>query len=415
MGPLPLTAESALTNEGTITNNGTLTNSGTITNNGTLTNSGTMTNNGTVTNDGTLAVDGVFSNYAGATLNNGDTLTVGGDGMLYLQTSNTMTGNLVNNGYLELDGDGTSGTYSGNISGVGQMYFYAAAGENLTLAGDNSGFAGIWSIDTGTGKVTLGSSGSNPLGNGGATLEMISGTLDLNGHNVTATQLGDWYSGTEITDTSSGSGTTTLTLNIAPTSCTQWSEMYAGNIVDGSQQEASPWSSTTPRDRAQPTSSLGWGTLSYTGGTTINSGVTLLVGDVNTTSTLPATVTDYGTLEFYTCTTTTSFSSTINGSGNVIVDGTCGTAAMIFTGADNVTGTTAIQNGATLQLGNGTTNGTIANSIVDNAILKYLENASENYGNAISGNGQVNDGNSNTITLGSHSGFTGTTSGNIVL
>jgi hypothetical protein len=53
----------------------------------------------------------------------------------------------------------------------------------------------------------------------------------------------------------------------------------------------------------------------------------------------------------------------------------------------------------TLQPGDGTTNGSISGSIVDNAILQYLQNSPQTYNNAITGNGQVTNGNTSEITL----------------
>ena len=62
-------------------------------------------------------------------------------------------------------------------------------------------------------------------------------------------------------------------------------------------------------------------------------------------------------------------------------------------------GTTFVGAGTTLQLGDGTTNGSISGSIVDNAILLYLQNAPQSFNNTITGSGQVASGNGNEITL----------------
>jgi len=95
----------------------------------------------------------------------------------------------------------------------------------------------------------------------------------------------------------------------------------------------------------------------------------------------------------------------IYGSGGLTVTG----GTLVLTNADAYSGTTVITAGATLQLGNGTNNGSIANSsIVDNAILEFVENSNQSYGNALTttnGGGQITDGNSNQITLAGLNAF----------
>src|SRR5208282_2595073 len=92
-----------------------------------------------------------------------------------------------------------------------------------------------------------------------------------------------------------------------------------------------------------------------------------------------------------------TYNNTFTGSGSLDVYGP-DSGAIILTGSDQVSSTT-IAGGATLQLGNGTTNGSVTGSIVDNAILKYLQTTPQTFSNTITGSGQVTDGNSNEITL----------------
>jgi len=48
-----------------------------------------------------------------------------------------------------------------------------------------------------------------------------------------------------------------------------------------------------------------------------------------------------------------------------------------------VTGGTTIDSGSTLQIGDGTTNGSVTGSIVDNAILDFVQNAAAMLNTAI--------------------------------
>ncbi|GAA5128998.1 hypothetical protein GCM10023212_36250 [Luteolibacter yonseiensis] len=104
----------------------------------------------------------------------------------------------------------------------------------------------------------------------------------------------------------------------------------------------------------------------------------------------------------------------------VIINGTgvnsltkAGSGLWILTGSNTYTGVTTISEG-TLQLGNGTTDGTIAmsSSVVNNASLVYNWAASHTAGYVISGTGSVTKNGAGTATLTGVNTYTGTTTVN---
>ena len=111
----------------------------------------------------------------------------------------------------------------------------------------------------------------------------------------------------------------------------------------------------------------------YTGVTTIGSGATLQLGNGTTDGSIANTsgVNDSGTL-VYNLQANRAPAYAINGTGgNVTVNGSGQT--LTLTTVNGYTGATTIGTGATLQLGNGTTDGSILNTsgVTDNGTLVY--------------------------------------------
>ncbi len=102
------------------------------------------------------------------------------------------------------------------------------------------------------------------------------------------------------------------------------------------------------------------GTDTYAGGTTINSG-TLQVGNGSTAGSISGNVTDNGTLAFDRSDSAT-FGGVISGTGGLTQ---LGTGTLVLTGTNTYTGGTAIHSGTTLQIGNGSTTGSIGGNVTD--------------------------------------------------
>ena len=102
-------------------------------------------------------------------------------------------------------------------------------------------------------------------------------------------------------------------------------------------------------------------------------------------------------------------SAVISGAGALTVNKTGG--MLTLTGANTYTGGTTITAG-TLQLGNGTTDGTLTGDIVNNGTL--LENivGTPTYSGNISGTGALNKTGTGTLTLGGTNTYTGATTVN---
>jgi len=287
------------------------------------------------------------------------------------------------------------------VSGSGELAV-ASIGANPIVAGNNSGLTGEFLVYNGTVKMATGD--ANAVGGSSCWVEAF-GTLDMNGNSINIGQIGSGGSGV-ITDNSSAGGSDLITLNSTAAAYT------FGGITDAGKTRTIAVTLNSPDDTIYTSTNN-----NYRGVTTINAGATLWVGMYGCDGDLTGNISNNGTLYFAPATTVT-YAGVISGTGSVIVYGYWGSGArtVIFTGANTYTGSTTISYG-TLQLGNGSTNGSIAGSsaIVDNAFLNYDETSSQSPGNAISGNGKVTDMDAYWIYLGTHGSFTGTTSGNISL
>jgi fibronectin-binding autotransporter adhesin len=83
-----------------------------------------------------------------------------------------------------------------------------------------------------------------------------------------------------------------------------------------------------------------------------------------------------------------------------------------FAGSNGYTGGTTITSG-TLQVGNGSTGGTLGTgAVTDNSVLTFIHSDSLTVGNAISGSGMLNQNGAGTLTLTAADSYTGTTTVN---
>src|SRR5207244_1093652 len=149
---------------------------------------------------------------------------------------------------------------------------------------------------------------------------------------------------------------------------------------------------------------------------TIASGATLRLNNFNETIGSLAgagTVTNGGagnrTLTTGGDNTSTVFSGVIqNGAAGAINLTKTGTGTFILTGANTYTGTTTISAG-TLQIGSGSTTGSVAGNIVDNAALVFNRSDALTYAGVISGTGSLTKSGAGTLTLTGANTYTGGT------
>jgi autotransporter-associated beta strand protein len=144
----------------------------------------------------------------------------------------------------------------------------------------------------------------------------------------------------------------------------------------------------------------------YGGGTTISAG-TLQVGNGGTAGSLgTGTVLDNAALVFNRSDTNT-LSVAVNGTGSLQQSGA---GTLVITSSNNYSGTTTIDSGTTVQLGDGGATGNlgVTSGVIDNGTLAYNRSNAHTLNAVISGSGSVVV-NSGTLSLGGNNTYTGTT------
>jgi outer membrane autotransporter protein len=292
----------SLSGNGTVTNNGAAPAVLTVANNNTT--FGGIVEDGTarlgLTKSGTATLILTGNNtYSGGTTISGGTLQLGNGG-----ASGSIVGNVVDNGVFAINRSNTY-TFAGNISGAGA--FHQLGAGTTILTGTN----------TYTGGTTI-AAGTLQIGNGGTIGSIVgnvtdNGTLDFDRSDLAT--FGGVISGTGAL-VQSGSGTLALTANDT-----------------------------------------------YSGGTTIDPGDTLQIGNGGTTGSITGNVTDNGSLAFDRSNSLT-FNSVISGSGTVVQNGF---GTIILGGTNTYTGGTDINNG-TLLVNNAQALG-LGNVVVNGGVL----------------------------------------------
>ncbi len=154
---------------------------------------------------------------------------------------------------------------------------------------------------------------------------------------------------------------------------------------------------------------LGTGTLiltgnnTYTGGTTVSSGM-LQIGDGGITGNIAGDVVDDAALAFNRSDNIT-FAGIISGTGTVTQ---LGTGILILTGNNTYTGLTTISSG-TLQIGDGGTTGSVSGNILDDAALVFNRSDDVTFANVISGTGIMTQLGAGIVTLTGNNTYTGLT------
>jgi autotransporter-associated beta strand protein len=258
--------------------------------------------------------------------------TISGSGTLTLAGTSgpatiTASGTNAINSPVALNGDASVSTASGSQLTIGGSTggsggLTAGGGGRLTLAGSNC-YAGATLVSGGT--LQLGN--SNALGSGG--LVANAGVVDLNGQSIAVASLAG--SAGTVTDNSTGGGTTTLTLSGTG------SGSFGGALLDGPGQYLGLVLSVAGTQ-------ILTGSNAYSGGTTINPGATLQVGNGGAAGSIPdAGVANNGTLAFNRS-GTVAIGGPITGSGGLLQTGPgnliLGTGAGQYSGGTTVSGGT---------------------------------------------------------------------------
>ena len=342
---------------------------------------------------GALTLDGGTLNLNGYDLPVADLSSDSGDGAGVVTSIAACT--------LTVGGNNNTDTYSGSIQGaVGLTVKPGSSGPHILCLRGANRYSGPTAIQAGSGagyaELEAGAKSSNGAGlsqNSAVTVGSAS-YLNLGGYDSTIASL-------------SGNG---FVENSLPTSAppkatlTVGGGIFSGVIEDGGA-------------RSPLALAVGAGTLTltgantYTGGTTINGG-TLQLGDGSNNGSVLGDIKDGGTLIFAIAGTTSlqTFGGLISGSGSLTKSGS-GTLTLTAAKTYNGSGGTTIL-GGTLQLGDGTKNGSVVGNISDNASLAFDNLTPQAFGGVISGGGSLSKSGAGTLTLtaaNTYNGSGGTT------
>ena len=325
--------------------------------------------------------------YTGGTIAPGDTVL--------LNDGATVTGNVTANGTLQFNQSGTTLTISNVISGTATLSLTNTGTLDLTgtttvadtvvLDMTTTVSAGVLQIQTGTGNLSVGSSGTGTLNVTGGRVTNSVCTLGENAGGVgTATvSSGTWATSTTLSV--GGGGTGTLDVNGGSVTSNL---VGIGNLAGGvgtATVSSGTWATSTTLVVGRS----GTGTLNVTGGYVGNASGIL---GVFAGSTGTATVS----------------SGTWANSGNLVV-GSSGTGTLTMSGglvsvagtlSKGGNGTINLNSGGTLQIGTGTTGGFLGvSTLTNNGTLVFNRSDASTYSGIISGTGAVTKQGGGTLTL----------------
>jgi outer membrane autotransporter protein len=306
---------------------------------------------------------GILTELGPATYTGGTTIDAAG--VLQLAsgggTSGTVAGNIADNGLLQFNYAGPAVTAANAISGTGSAEFQAGT----TVITSASAIGGTVTIDAGaTAQWGDGTTGAFLVGGGNAVTD--NGALVMN------------FGGSGIVGNLPLSGTGTL-------------EIQSGLFV---QTGAATLTGTTTIDAGGQLQLNGAGSFANTSNM-IDNGIFDISGTTAGASIKSITGSGQVSLGAQTLTLTNA-SGTFSG---VMADGgaaggtggglTIASGTETLTGTNTFTGATTINPGATLQLGNGGTTGSVAGNIVDNGLVRFNYSGPVTIAGGISGTGNA--------------------------
>jgi autotransporter-associated beta strand protein len=374
--PSNQTFSNAVSGSGSVTMNGAST--AILTLSGSIAYSvGTTISSATVAWDNSSAI-GYGGSYGGAVTINGGALDLNSYNVTIGELSGSTGGVVTNSGSsdtLTVEANGSSSTFAGVIENG--ISLDKTGSGTLILTGTNT-YTGSTTITAGT--LQLGSSSSigsvagnitdnsglafgNPSNQTYSGVVSGSGSLTMNGSAIlTLSGSNSYYGGTTI---SSG------TVDLGSTTALGYSG-YGGLTMNGGTLDMKGFAPTL-------------GALAGSGGYVTNSGssATLTVEANNSSSTFA------GDIE----------------TGAIALD-KAGTGTLALTGANSFTGMTTIAAG-TLELGYGSSVGSVGGNITDNSVLAFDNPSNQTYSGVISGSGSVTMYGSAILTLSGSNSYSG--------
>ncbi|WP_264055444.1 autotransporter-associated beta strand repeat-containing protein [Rhodopseudomonas palustris] len=293
-------------------------------------------------------------------------------GVLTLTGNNTYTGGTaisagttISAGTLQLGNGGTTGSITGWVANNSALSFNRS--DTYTFDGYISGVGSVNQIGPGTTVLT-----GNSNYSGGTTIS--AGTLQIGNGDRTGSITGDVINNASLVFKRSGT------------------YVFGGAI-----------SGTGGVSKAGTGTVILTGTNTYSGGTTISSGI-LQIGSGGSTGSITGDVINNGSLMFNRAGRYT-FDGAISGVGGVRK---FGNGITILTGTNTYTGLTSISVGV-LQIGDGGTAGSITGQVSNNSELWFNRSDAYTFGGVISGWGSVSQLGPGTTVLTGNSTYTGGT------
>ena len=376
------------------------------------------------TSNRTLTVTGAGNVAITNTISGNGAIVKAGEGTLTLNGSNTYTGATtvtagtltlnggLNNSSVTVSGGLLNQTATGTITGTGTTFSITSG--NATLAGNNT-YTGATTISAGTLTLFGGLNNSSVTVNGGVLNQAAAGSIAGTGTTFTLTS-----GNANLAGNNTYAGATTIsagTLEIASTGRLGGGN-YAQNITNNgtfiysgtANQTLSGVISGTgvlTQNNSASTLTLS-GNNTYTGATTINGG-TLEIASTGRLGggSYAQNISNNGTF-IYSGTANQTLSGVISGSGVLTQNNSAST--LILSGNNTYTGATTI-NAGTLQIGAGSTTGSVAGNILNNGTLVFNRSNAITYSGNISGNGSLTlgGGSSSSLTLSGNNTYSGGT------